>query len=88
MAHASWCRRRAQYTDSSTMRGFLGYLSHECRVPLQVVLAGLEVLSGADGGSSLDGGEFIFYFFLFRYFYFHHMGNCSDDVFSRFRIHG
>ena len=70
------------------MRGFLGYLSHECRVPLQVVLAGLEVLSGADGGSSLDGGEFIFYFFLFRYFYFHHMGNCSDDVFSRFRIHG
>ena len=39
------------------MRGFLGYLSHECRVPLQVVLAGLEVLSGADGGSSLDGGE-------------------------------
>jgi hypothetical protein len=57
MAHASWCRRRAQYTDSSTMRGFLGYLSHECRVPLQVVLAGLEVLSGADGGSSLDGGS-------------------------------
>jgi hypothetical protein len=65
MAHASWCRRRAQYTDSSTMRGFLGYLSHECRVPLQVVLAGLEVLSGADGGSSLDGGECFFYFFLF-----------------------
>jgi hypothetical protein len=47
------------------MRGFLGYLSHECRVPLQVVLAGLEVLSGADGGSSLDGGECFFYFFLF-----------------------
>ena len=65
MAHASWCRRRAQYTDSSTMRGFLGYLSHECRVPLQVVLAGLEVLSGADGGSSLDGGACFFYFFLF-----------------------
>jgi len=42
------------------MRGFLGYLSHECRVPLQVVLAGLEVLSGADGGSSLDGGECFF----------------------------
>lgn len=50
MAHASWCRRRAQYTDSSTMRGFLAYLSHECRVPLQVVLAGLEVLSGGGGG--------------------------------------
>ena len=49
MAHASWCRRRAQYTDSSTMRGFLAYLSHECRVPLQVVLAGLEVLSGGGG---------------------------------------
>ena len=65
MAHASWCRRRAQYTDSSTMRGFLGYLSHECRVPLQVVLAGLEVLSGADGGSSLDGGECFFYFFFY-----------------------
>ena len=42
------------------MRGFLGYLSHECRVPLQVVLAGLEVLSGADGGSRLDGGECFF----------------------------
>ena len=53
MAHASWCRRRAQYTDSSTMRGFLAYLSHECRVPLQVVLAGLEVLSG---GGSVRGG--------------------------------
>lgn len=51
MAHASWCRRRAQYTDSSTMRGFLAYLSHECRVPLQVVLAGLEVLSGGGGGA-------------------------------------
>ena len=40
---------RAQYTDSSTMRGFLAYPSHECRVPLQVVLAGLEVLSGGGG---------------------------------------
>jgi hypothetical protein len=54
------------------MRGFLGYLSHECRVPLQVVLAGLEVLSGADGGSSLDGGECFFYFrisYLFSFSY-------------------
>ena len=53
------------------MRGFLGYLSHECRVPLQVVLAGLEVLSGADGGSSLDGGECFLY---------SRMGNFNDVV--------
>ena len=52
------------------MRGFLGYLSHECRVPLQVVLAGLEVLSGADGGSSLDGGECFFYFCFYFLFLF------------------
>jgi len=56
------------------MRGFLGYLSHECRVPLQVVLAGLEVLSGADGGSSLDGGECFFYFCFYFLFLFSSYG--------------
>ena len=77
MAHASWCRRRAQYTDSSTMRGFLGYLSHECRVPLQVVLAGLEVLSGADGGASLDGGECVVYFCFYFLFLFASYGQLN-----------
>ena len=77
MAHASWCRRRAQYTASSTMRGFLGYLSHECRVPLQVVLAGLEVLSGADGGSSLDGGECFLYFCFYFLFLFASYGQLN-----------
>jgi len=56
------------------MRGFLGYLSHECRVPLQVVLAGLEVLSGADGGSSLDGGACFLYFCFYFLFLFSSYG--------------
>ena len=59
------------------MRGFLGYLSHECRVPLQVVLAGLEVLSGADGGSSLDGGECFLYFRFYFLFLFPSYGQLS-----------
>ena len=59
------------------MRGFLGYLSHECRVPLQVVLAGLEVLSGADGGSSLDGGECFLYFCFYFLFLFASSGQLN-----------
>jgi hypothetical protein len=59
------------------MRGFLGDLSHECRVPLQVVLAGLEVLSGADGGSSLDGGECFLYFCFYFLFLFASYGQLN-----------
>lgn len=46
IAYNTWHARRSHHTDQSTMRGFLSYLSHECRVPLQVITAGMDMLQG------------------------------------------
>lgn len=54
VAAGTWRARCAQHADQSTMKGFLAYLSHECRVPLQVVTAGLDVLQNRGGGPSVE----------------------------------